>query len=312
MEMEFSDGGRRRRRLLLLLGILLAVVAAGLVLSSGSRPTDQGTAPEPVPTRRIIVAAAEIPARTVIDPSMLAARTVPDDPSFLSAIEDPALVTGRVTAVPIAAGQPIALNLIETGDATAPFSILAPTETISPYSPVWRAVSLSVPRERAVAGKVEAGQRVDVIASIKIRILVEDPTGALVDGTTDEGFTSGMSTKVVFQDIEVLAAEPDAGAYVLKAELHQAEEMMALVAEDSSPVTFSFVLRPEGDNRVVDRDGYGETLDRILNRYGNPLPQVIDIDRYPRIPERTLEETPSPAFAPGQSPEPTPAASPAA
>lgn len=313
MEMEFSDGGKRRRRLVLIVGIMLGVVAGILVLSSGNRAPSETAKPEPVQTRRILVAAVDIPERSIIDPSMLAAREVPDDPSFLTAIEDPAMITGRVTAITILQGQPISMNMIATGDASAAFSILSPSETISPFSPVWRAVSLSIPRERAVGGLVTAGQRVDLLVSLPVKILIEDATGQLVDGTTEDGYYSDTTTKVTLTDLELLSAEPDSGIYVFKADLNQAEEIATMLSVPEAQ--FAIVLRPEGDNRLLERAFYGETLNRVLQRYGYPLPEVIEIDRYPQPGERELGDlppgapspTPTPTDAPVPPPTPVPA-----
>ncbi len=313
MEMEFSDGGKRRRRLVLIVGILLGVVAGVLVLSAGNRAPTDTTKPEAVQTRRILVAAVDIPERSVIDPTMLAAREVPDDPSFITAIDDPALITGRVTAITILQGQPISMNMIATGDASAAFSILSPSETISPFSPVWRAVSLSIPRERAVGGLVTAGQRVDLLVSLPVKILIEDATGQLVDGTTEDGYYSDTTTKVTLTDLEILSATPDSGIYVFKADLNQAEEIATMLSVPEAQ--FAIVLRPEGDNRLLDRTFYGETLNRVLERYGYPLPEVIEIDRYPQPGPRELGDlppgAPSPTPTPTDAPAPPPTAVPA-
>jgi Flp pilus assembly protein CpaB len=305
MELEFTDRGRRRR-LLMIVGVFLAIVAGSTAFFLGNRGTSEAA---PVAEREVLVAAQTIPARTIIESSHLVLRDVPEDASLAFAITDPAEILGLVTAVTIYADQPITSNLLATTAAGQEFSILNPTETISPYSPVWRAVSLMVPRDRAVGGLVAAGQRVDLIAAAGIKIQTEDENGQLEEGTTLDGYYSDDSIKVTLTDIEILAKDPDSDIYVLKVNLHQAEELMVFQNQGAA---FSLALRPEGDNRLIDRSGYGETVNRVVEEYVFPLPRILQVDRYPKPePELVPEGSPTalwPEIDPGASPVASPEA----
>jgi len=307
MELEFTDRGRRRR-LLMIIGIIMALVAGMTAFFLGNQGS---TDAQPASVRQVLVAAQTIPARTIIESGHLVTRSVPDDPSMALAITDPAEVLGRVTAVTIYADQALTPNLIATTQAGQQFAILGPTETISPYSPVWRAVSVQVPRERAVGGLVEPGQRVDLIAGANIKVQVEDENGQMVEGTTLDGFYTDDSFKVALMDIEVLSKEPDSDTYVLKVDLHQAEEIMVFQAQGAG---FMLALRPEGDNRIIDREGYGQTVNRVIEKYLFPLPRIIQVDRYPKPdPEIAPEGTPTVAWPdpdPGIVASPTPSGEP--
>ena len=256
--------------------------ATAFMMSNQAKVTAE---PEPVATRQVLVAAMDIPARTNIDPTQLLMREVPDDPSLASAISDPEAIVGLLTAVTIYADQPITPNLFASTEAGQGFGILGPSETIDPYSPVWRAVSLTIPAERAVGGLVGAGQRVDIIATVPIGIKIEDEDGQMVDGTTQDGYYSDTSTKVTLADVEVLTRATDSNIYVFKVDLHQAEELAAL-----SAAQFDLALRPQNDNRVIDRAGYGETLNRVIEQYAYPLPRVIQVDRYRQPPAEVVPE----------------------
>ncbi|MBA3307539.1 MAG: hypothetical protein H0T04_02510 [Chloroflexi bacterium] len=186
MEMEFKDNGRRRK-VFLVLGVVLALAAGGAAFYLSSKGTAKAAE---VPMKTVIVAAREIPSRSVIEAGMLAERSVPEDPTVEQAVVDSAMLIGRLTGVTIYANQAITPNLLATSAVGAEFSILSATETISPDSPTWRAVAIFVPKDRAVAGNVEIGQRVDLFVTIESVILVpgEDvgqpgPHGA--DGAED-------------------------------------------------------------------------------------------------------------------------------
>ena len=66
----------------------------------------------------------------------------------------------KASAVEIYAAQPIQPNLYG-GGSQGGLQILAPGETVSPDSPVWRAVSVLVPKDRAVGGKLSPSGRLE-------------------------------------------------------------------------------------------------------------------------------------------------------
>jgi hypothetical protein len=94
------------------------------------------------------------------------------------------------------------------------------------------------------------------------------------------GYAPGKSTKTGFEDVEILAKDEDADLYTLKVDLHQAEELSHLLASADDTIMISIVLRPDGDNRVIDRSSYGETNNRIIEQYNLPSPMIIDLDTY--------------------------------
>jgi len=275
MEMEFKDNSRRRR-MLLIVGFVLAIAAGGAAFYLSSQGTVEAAE---VPMRTVIVAAKEIPARTVIETGHLTERQIPDDASLAQAVTDPNAVVGRLTGVTIYADQPITPNLLATNAAGAKFSILSPTETIAPESPLWRAVSVSIPKDRAVGGLVEITQHVDLFATVDFKVQALGDDGGLQELPTSDGRISGRSTKITWKDVELLAKDEDSDIYVFKVNLHQAEEVNHLQAVEGS--SFGIALRPDGDNREIDISKYGETNDRIIEEYNYPVPKMIDLGTYP-------------------------------
>jgi Flp pilus assembly protein CpaB len=299
MEMEFKDSSRRRT-LVLIVGVMLALVAGAGVFylsSQGGRTGDPTTA---LPTREIVVAIADIPARDTIDLAQLTTRVVPADATNETAFTDPTQVAGGVAAVTILALQPISPNLL-AGAANTGISILAPTETISPTSPLWRAVSINIPPDRAVGGFVAAGSRVDILATIPITIEPE------IDEVTGEEvateLVSEQSTKLAWMDVPVLQGGTDGAAFIFKMDLHQAEEV---AHAQTAGASFTILLRPLGDNREVDRSTYGETTNRIIEQYNFPIPEQLDTANYPQPSTFPSPFPNQPYLTPAPSVEPSP------
>jgi Flp pilus assembly protein CpaB len=304
MEMEFKDTGRRRRFILLTTGIALAVVAGWTAFTFASR----GTAPaEEVVTRPVLVAARDVAARTTLTADDLTVRQVPVDEALTQAYEEADVAIGRVSAVPIYADQQITPNLFATSAANADFSILGPDDVVTPTSAHWRAVALDIPAGRAVGGEIKPSQRVDLFVSVQIDIFALDEEGKYqpVQNADGQGLRSGRSTKIVMQDLEVLKSDPGAGLYILKVDLHQAEQIYHIV--QLAPDSFSLALRPDEDSRIAYPGDYGTTTDSLVMEYYFPVPQLIDLTQL----LSGAQPTPAPAATPsGDEPAASPAPEP--
>jgi Flp pilus assembly protein CpaB len=297
MEMEFKDTGRRRRLLLIGLGAALAIAAgygAFRLASNGSQ------APQVI-KESVLVAAHEIPARTTLTADDVTTRDVPIDEILSQSYRDPADVIGRVTSVPIYADQQMTPSLFATATADSEFSILGPDETIAPDSQFWRAVAVNVPPERAVDGQIQDGQHVDLFVSVDIDIVAVDAEGnyQTVDTATKDGLVPGKSTKIVFQDLEVLKADPDTNMYIVRVDLHQAEQIYHVV--QVAPDSFSLALRPDEDTRADDPNTYGTTTNSLIMTYLFPVSQLLDLQAL----LNGQQPLPTPSFNPGSSPVPS-------
>lgn len=307
MEVEFSEE-RRRRRLLLLSGGLLALITAGGIVYFLSQPPPP---PVPVVTRTVVVAAVAIPARSVIGASMLTTADLSVSAVLDDVITDPGDAIGKVTTVGILKNQLISPNLFGGGNLGG-LAILGANETVAPDSPVWRAISVLVPKDRAVGGMLVAGEHVDLFTTIKLAVY--DPDGAQANGALpSSGYYSENTTKLTWSDIEILATNLGEDLYVLKVDEHQAEEIAHIQGSDLNG--FSLSLRPEADTRDIDRSGYGETTNRILEQYDFPIPQVIDLNGYPQpaplpSPFSNLPWGATPTPVPSQAPRAVPSAAP--
>lgn len=327
------DSGRRRRLFMMILGIVLALAAGWATFMLGSQREPAAAEVEKQP---VLVAAQEIPARTTVTADHFVVRELPVEGVLSSAYADANQVVGRVNSVPIYTEQQITPNLFATTAADVPFEIMPADEVITDASPLWRAVSLRIPNERAVGGEVKAGQRVDVIVSVEFaggasvpvvdettgRVIFEETDGAvaIVHPETGEiiGVTDGVSTKLTVQDVEVLKADPENELYVLKVDMHEAEQIAHVT--QVGPDAVSLALRPGQDTRRVSTDDYGETTDRIIMRYLYRVPQLTDLEELLGFPIEPVPgddspgsgappqpgESPTPEPEPGETPEATP------
>ena len=294
MEMEYKDTNRRGK-FVIIAGVVLAVVAGAASFYLISQARNQ--APGEVELVDVVVAAQAIPARTPIAPGAIVLRKVPLDPDTQTGIAtDPTKLVGQVLAVPVAPGQPIYLNMIASASGQSGFAILGPDETVAPDSPAWRAISITIPDERAVAGLLVTGQTIDIFMTATMTVPVDaEPVGV---------FYSDMVTKITYQDMVILGR---AGSqYILKASLPVAEEINHMLA--TGTIAFSAALRPDQDVRYADVTVLGATTNRILEKYGLPFPAIYpaasaSIPPLPPLatptpPPTPAPETPAPSAAP--------------
>lgn len=254
---------RTRSRKLVVAGLLLAVCAGigSYVLLSRAQQA-AGTASLPQVT--VVVAARTITAREPITADDLKVRSVPmDSTNAQGTFQSTDQVVGRTSGVTILQNQLVTSNLFAFSAGTAAVAILDPGETISPQSPDWRAVSISVPDDRAVGGVLSAGEHVDIFVTTMINV---------AEGVSKSGqLYADRSTKVAYQDVPILSK---AGTfYVIKVTERVAEEIAHLQASGNS--SFSFALRPDTDTRAVDATKLGATTNIIIQRYQLPVPQVF-------------------------------------
>src|SRR5688572_30913665 len=136
-------------------------------------------------------------------------RNVPVDPMSDTALTSLDQALGRIAGVPIAPGQLITPNLLASTDEGATFSILAPGEEFSTSMPDLRAVSMTVPDDRAVGGTLQPGQPVDLIATMTVNPLEGEAAPPPTDGEPAEEPAeadlrmAGPSTKTTLQQLDI-------------------------------------------------------------------------------------------------------------
>jgi Flp pilus assembly protein CpaB len=294
MEMEYKDPSKRGK-FIVVIGIVLALAAGGaafFLINQAQQQAGQGG----LQKVSVVVAIRPIAARKPVEADDVAVREIPLDPtnSAAIAITKPTDVIGRVLAVSVLQDQMLTTNMLASTATGGQFSILEPGETVAPDSETWRAVSITVADDKAVGGLIQAGMTVDIIATATVNV----PQDLLDSGK----YYTDKSTKIMYQNMIILAK--GAGFYILKATMPIAEEIAHMQAAGN--MTFSMVLRPEADIRQVDATTLGETTNRIIAKYGLPVPEVYPPGNGPLpTPLPTPSITPIPSVAPSGSPAPS-------
>lgn len=302
MEMEYRDHSRRGRYIIVL-GVVLALVAGGAAFFLINQAQQQA-ASTTVDKMNVVVAVRTIPARKAIEAGDIVVKEVAADAATQGSFDDPAKVLNRVPAVTILEGQVLTSNLLASSTEGGQFSILKPEETVAPDSPYWRAISITVPDDRAVGGLVTVGMTVDVFLTATVNV----PQDLLDQGT----YYTDKTTKITYQDMEILAKTGT--FYIVRAPLEVAEEIEHLQATGNA--TFSMALRPTEDTRIADASKLGSTTNLIITRYGLPIPETYPSGSGPVTLPGTGSSQPKPGPgtittpSPSTSPEPSPSAAP--
>jgi Flp pilus assembly protein CpaB len=284
VELEYTDT-RRRGKVIVALGLILALGAgagAFFLLNQAQQQAGQSG----LHRTTIVVAARAIAARKAITSDDLTQRDVPVDPTNAQGVySDPNAIVGLIAAVTILEGQPIYSNLLASNVQGGQFSILDPGATVAPDSPAWRAVSITVPDDRAVGGQVRPGDTVDVFFTAPVTV----PADTVASGR----YISDKSTRITYQNLVVLGKSTT--FYILRVPIPIAEEISHVQATGTG--SFSLALRPPADTRTVDVTSLGQTTNLIIQRYGLPIPQP-----YPRGAGPFVQPSPSATPKPSATP----------
>ena len=295
MEMEYRDPAKRGK-FIVVVGIVLAIAAGGAAFYLINR-AQQSAGQGELQKTDVVVAVQAIPARKPVEPGDVEVRQVPLDPTNADGIvfKTPDEVIGRVLSLTVPQGAMLTQNMLAAAATGGQFSILEPGETVGPDSESWRAVSITVPDDRAVGGMLQAGMTVDILMSATVNV----PQDLTLEGK----YYTDKSTKITYQNMVILARS--GGSYILKASLTVAEEITHLLA--SGNATFSMVMRPEADVRNIDVSQLGATTNRLIAKYGLPVPEVYPPGNGPLpTPLPLPTASPTPSASPGSSPVVTP------
>jgi pilus assembly protein CpaB len=143
---------KNARRIPLLIGLLLALGTGVLLLNY---LTSLRASAQDVQSKRVFVASRDIPARALLNDGFLTAATKPATEVDPDAVSDRKQIVGKYSLITIPAGSVVTSSKIGEAGANA----------LPARLPIgMRAVSISIDRVKGVAGLIQPGDRVDVIA----------------------------------------------------------------------------------------------------------------------------------------------------
>jgi pilus assembly protein CpaB len=156
---------------MVLLPLFIALIATALVYRFGPRAgTEKAPEVDLVPA---VVATRPIPARTLVELDMVVLRQVPRDLFGTLALSDKKDAVGRVTTVPIAAGEVLLGSRLAAPGGGPTLAFAVPEGK--------RAITVAVDEVRGVAGFLQPGDRVDVLGTFKPEVAGDDKTLLLLE-----------------------------------------------------------------------------------------------------------------------------------
>ena len=136
-------------------GLALAVLT-GVALNGVAQQSAGPAAAAPIETISIVVAKADVPARTVLTAAMLAHRDYPRDLVPSGALANDAEAVGQTTLATVPSGAPVLRGQLVAADGKRGNSL-----TIEPGK-----VLVSFPTSDPGGGFVEIGDHVDILATV--------------------------------------------------------------------------------------------------------------------------------------------------
>ncbi|HEV3087877.1 MAG TPA: Flp pilus assembly protein CpaB [Candidatus Elarobacter sp.] len=143
---------KNARRIPLVIGLLLALGTGVLLLNYLNSLRASVTAVE---MRRVYVASRDVPARALLNDGFITEASRPANEVDADAVTDRKQIANKYSLITIPAGSVVTLSRIGEGGGNA----------LPARLPIgMRAVSISIDRVKGVAGLIQPGDRVDVIA----------------------------------------------------------------------------------------------------------------------------------------------------
>lgn len=229
----------RSRVIILGFAALAAIVAAFLVralLGGGTEKSAAATAPQPVSTVQVLVAASNIQAGTKLAAGTVRWQVWPKsavDSSFITAnagADIAKIIDGAVARAPLIAGEPLSTTKVVHADAVGFMA--------AQLAPGMRAVSIGISVQSGAGGFVLPNDRVDV--------LLTQPVG---------GVQRSFAVKTILDDVRVLAVDQTFGQVAEEkvvvgktATLELTPRQAEVIARASASGTLSLSLRPLADN----------------------------------------------------------------
>ncbi|MGH2451255.1 MAG: Flp pilus assembly protein CpaB [Candidatus Limnocylindria bacterium] len=259
-----EDRSRRRARLILIVGLLLALGAgAGTYFYATSASS---AVPPPVQTTDVIVAAREIPLRTIVTAADVRVAKYNADVAPPGALARSADVVGRIVMQPVAVGEPLLASKFAAADGK-PWTVFPVGEEITPTSPHYRVMTITVVDQFAVGGTILPGEIVDVMYTFSLDPLkfFEEDEDAPEDAPE---LILDQTAKIILERVIVL--DRVGQVYTIRTDAETAEKLAYL---QTSGGQMWLLLRAIDDQRSSETTG--ATFGPVYETYGFRVPERV-------------------------------------
>ena len=208
---------------------------------------------EPAKMMPVVVAAKDVPPTVALSRAQLTVRQWPQDNALAGKFSQPDEVEGRVTAIPLAAGEPVLENKL------APKGVIPGLTALLPQDK--RAMTVKVDEASGVAGFLNPDNRVDVVVSVDKGDYNKDPISKVI--------LQNLRVLGTGQRIEKTLGEKPQVVPTVTLEVTPSEgERLALAVREGM---ISLVLRNQQDDHTVAT--LGVRTSTLLGR-ALPVPEV--------------------------------------
>lgn len=255
---------RRGGRVLVILGMVLALIAGGGVYVVLANAQPQA---EPVKTTKIVMSVQNITERSEVAPEQVAQVDWPVTiPTPIGAFDKPANAVGKFAKVPIYSGQPLVGDMLidkaELKDTHSNASLLLEKGTV--------AIALPVTINTEVADAIQAGDRVDILATF---------TAQAAAAVNQSPGVPLITTHHLMQNVLILQVGPwpnpntksqeGSGTSVITFQLDEQDAQVLKYSQENSN-GLTLVLRPANETELANPEPV--TLEYINKRFGYRLP----------------------------------------
>jgi pilus assembly protein CpaB len=219
------------RRITLIVAVVLAIGTGIITLRFLSSLNQQNQAQQQqVELKPIVIANRDIPARLKITPDMLTKTTRPANEVEPQALSDPKQAEGD-----------IALITIPQGSTLTASKVGQPAEVglTARLKPGMRAITIPVDRVKAVAGLIQSGDRVDILASVGRGVGIPPKTFTIIRGA----LVLAMGTELESTGAAGASPSPDSGSAATTVTLGVTPEQADLLTVADLNTTLRLALR---------------------------------------------------------------------
>lgn len=260
MAMNATLESSKANRRFIILAVVLGLIGAVLVYVAFNRDTSSGGGSAAAADTAVVVAKADIAARTKITADMLQVKLVPADGVSALTFTEPAQVVGQVTRFPITANEQVLSSKVIPTTGSAGLS---------------RALSYTIPE-----GKRGFAVKTDSLASVGGLLLPGDYVDlvAVINVEFPEGNKDAYYAQTLLQNIEVLAVsqvivDTVGGDTSTAANGQRARNTEAKANPDANTVTL--LLTPDQVQQVVMAETHGQ-IRFSLRAYGDGTEKPIE------------------------------------